>query len=73
MTASIPHGFTVDGWDFGPGQNMTPGEVSRAFRVAPKTVERWAIAGRLAFIRTPGGHRRYSRQQVEHIMRGGAS
>jgi excisionase family DNA binding protein len=64
--------FTVDGWDFSADQTMTPGEVSGAFRVDPKTVERWAKAGKLASIRTPGGHRRYSRQQVEAIMRGGA-
>lgn len=65
--------FTVGGWDFSPGQTMQPGEVATAFRVNPKTVERWAKAGKLAFILTPGGTRRYSRQQVERIMRGGAS
>jgi len=27
--------------------------------VDPKTVTRWAMAGKLAAIRTPGGHRRY--------------
>lgn len=77
MTASIPHSFIVDGWDFSPEQLMQPGEVAKAFDVDPKTVTRWAMAGRLAYIRTPAvsgtGHRRYSRQQVEHIMHGGAS
>lgn len=29
------------------------------FRVDPKTVATWARAGKLAFIRTPGGHRRF--------------
>jgi excisionase family DNA binding protein len=65
--------ITVDGWDFSPDQTMTPGEVARAFGANPKTVARWGKDGKLASICTPGGHRRYSRQQVEHIMHGGES
>ncbi|MEU4590026.1 BldC family transcriptional regulator [Micromonospora aurantiaca (nom. illeg.)] len=38
---------------------LTPGEVAKLFRVDPKTVTRWAAAGRIASIRTPGGHRRF--------------
>jgi excisionase family DNA binding protein len=38
---------------------LTPAEVAALFRVDPKTVTRWAKAGRLACIRTLGGHRRY--------------
>jgi predicted site-specific integrase-resolvase len=34
------------------------------FRVDPKTVARWAGAGRLTPIRTPGGHRRYREAEV---------
>ncbi|HEX8866244.1 MAG TPA: BldC family transcriptional regulator, partial [Lentzea sp.] len=37
---------------------LTPGEVANLFRVDPKTVTRWATAGRIGSIRTPGGHRR---------------
>jgi excisionase family DNA binding protein len=33
--------------------------VADAFRVDPKTVTRWARQGKIRFIRTPGGHRRY--------------
>ncbi|MGW5415482.1 BldC family transcriptional regulator [Actinomadura geliboluensis] len=51
---------------------MTPLEVARVFRVDPKTVTRWAQAGKLASIRTPGNVRRFSRQQVEHLLVGGA-
>ena len=52
---------------------LTPAEVAELFRVDPKTVTRWAKAGRLDSVRTPGGHRRYSRVQVlamrgEHAM-----
>jgi excisionase family DNA binding protein len=40
---------------------MTPGEVAALFRVDPKTVTKWARAGKLSPIRTLGGHRRYCR------------
>jgi excisionase family DNA binding protein len=43
---------------------LTPGEVAELVHVDPKTVTRWARAGILSSIRTPGGHRRYSRPQV---------
>ncbi|AEI10678.1 MULTISPECIES: BldC family transcriptional regulator [Cellulomonas] len=43
---------------------LTPGEVAALFRVDPKTVARWAGAGRLTPIRTPGGHRRYREAEV---------
>jgi hypothetical protein len=34
---------------------LTPGEVALMFRVDPKTVTRWASAGRIGSIRTPAG------------------
>jgi len=34
------------------------------FRVNPKTVVRWANAGLIRSIRTPGGHRRFSESDV---------
>ena len=37
---------------------LTPSEVAALFRVDPKTVTRWAKAGKLTSIRTLGGHRR---------------
>jgi excisionase family DNA binding protein len=37
---------------------LTPGEVAELFRVEPKTVTRWADAGRIASLRTTGRHRR---------------
>ncbi|WP_396445205.1 helix-turn-helix domain-containing protein [Actinomadura sp.] len=62
----------VDGWDFGPEWVIRPGEVARMFGVHRRTVARWAERGELASIRTPGGERRYSRQQVEHLLSDGA-
>jgi excisionase family DNA binding protein len=51
---------------------MTPGEVAELFRVDPKTVTRWATGGRLASIKTPGGHRRFRTKVVmEYLRRNG--
>jgi excisionase family DNA binding protein len=38
------------------------------FRVDPKTVTRWAKAGKLTAIRTLGGHRRYRRSEVQALL-----
>ncbi|MCG7426056.1 BldC family transcriptional regulator [Helcobacillus massiliensis] len=48
---------------------LTPSEVAKLFRVDPKTVTRWAQAGKLSAIRTLGGHRRYRRGEVEALLR----
>lgn len=48
---------------------LTPGEVAALFRVDPKTVSRWAKAGRLTRTRTPGGHGRYRQSDVARLMR----
>ena len=49
---------------------LTPGEVAALFRVDPKTVTRWAAAGRIGSIRTPGGHRRFRESEVRALLRG---
>ena len=49
---------------------LTPGEVATLFRVDPKTVTRWASAGRIGSIRTPGGHRRFRESEVRALLRG---
>ena len=49
---------------------LTPGEVASLFRVDPKTVTRWASAGRIGSIRTPGGHRRFRESEVRALLRG---
>lgn len=53
----------VDWNQYGP--LMTPGEVAALFRVDTKSVARW---GRLAAVRTPGGHRRYKREDVRALL-----
>ena len=58
----------IDGVDF--TEIMTPAETADALGVTRKTVTVWANAGLLASIRTPGGTRRFSRAQVEQMLRG---
>jgi excisionase family DNA binding protein len=47
---------------------LTPAEVATMFRVDPKTVTRWAKAGKLTSIRTLGGHRRYREDEVRTLL-----
>lgn len=47
---------------------LTPSEVAALFRVDPKTVTRWAKAGKLTSIRTLGGHRRYRAGEVYALL-----
>ena len=49
---------------------LTPAEVAAMFRVDPKTVTRWAKAGKLSSIRTLGGHRRYRESEVKALLTG---
>ena len=52
-----------------PENLLTPAEVATIFRVDPKTVTRWAKAGKLTAIRTLGGHRRYRQSEVQALLR----
>ena len=56
---------------YGNGQEnlLTPSEVAALFRVDPKTVTRWAKAGKLTSIRTLGGHRRYKESEVKALLK----
>jgi excisionase family DNA binding protein len=48
---------------------LTPAEVAAMFRVDPKTVTRWANAGKLTSIRTPGGQRRFRENEVTALLK----
>ena len=48
---------------------LTPSEVAALFRVDPKTVTRWAKAGKLTSIRTLGGHRRSKESEVKALLK----
>jgi excisionase family DNA binding protein len=43
---------------------LTPSEVAALLYVDPKTVSRWASAGKVSSIRTPGGHRRFLKSEI---------
>ncbi len=47
---------------------LMPAEVAVLFRVNPKTVTRWAKAGKIRSIRTLGGHRRYRQADVLALL-----
>ncbi|MER7127641.1 BldC family transcriptional regulator [Streptosporangium saharense] len=50
---------------------LTPGEVARIFGVDPKTVNRWALTGRIPSVRTPSGHRRYRESDISSFLNNG--
>ena len=68
MTAIVSH-IPVPEQASSPERLLTPGEVATLFRVDPKTVTRWASAGRIGSIRTPGGHRRFRESEVKSLLR----
>ena len=53
-----------------PEELLTPSEVAALFRVDPKTVTRWAVAGKLSCVKTLGGHRRYLASEVNALLEG---
>lgn len=49
--------------------HLTPSEVAEALLVSPATVRQWASSGQLKAELTPGGHRRFLRDEVEAFAR----
>ncbi|MFI0373376.1 BldC family transcriptional regulator [Actinomadura sp. 1N219] len=47
---------------------LTPAEVASVFRVDVKTITRWAQAGKLSFVLTLGGHRRFRESEVLALL-----
>ena len=60
----------TDGQPYDDDALLTPSEVAAMFRVNPKTVTRWARAGKISAIRTLGGHRRYRESEVRALLQG---
>ncbi|WP_256794673.1 BldC family transcriptional regulator [Terrabacter sp. Ter38] len=58
----------MDGPETAVERLLTPAEVATIFRVDPKTVSRWARAGRLHALRTLGGHRRYPESEIRALV-----
>lgn len=49
---------------------LTVSEVAQLFHVSSKTVVRWANDGKLPYMATLGGHRRFPRSAVEALVEG---
>jgi excisionase family DNA binding protein len=45
-------------------------EVADILHVSPKTVSRWAKEGKLPFLKTLGGHRRYPEAEIRDLAEG---
>lgn len=50
---------------------MTPAELAELFRVDPQTIRRWSDEGKLDYVKTPGGHRRYWKSYVRRLLEEG--
>jgi predicted site-specific integrase-resolvase len=46
---------------------ITPQEAQNMFGFHPKTLNRWALAGKIEFIKSPGGHARYSIDSLQSV------
>ncbi|GLY78871.1 helix-turn-helix domain-containing protein [Actinoallomurus iriomotensis] len=51
-----------------PNDMLKPREVAELLGVRTTTIARWAREGKLSPLRTPGGHRRYSRTAVRELL-----
>lgn len=47
---------------------LTAADLAPLFRVDPKTVSRWGRDGRIPSFRTPGGHRRFRREDIAAFL-----
>jgi excisionase family DNA binding protein len=53
-----------------PVLGLTISEAARLLGVSLSTVRRWSDAGVLPSYRTPGGQRRYNRDQLDSFLNG---
>jgi excisionase family DNA binding protein len=51
-----------------PDRYLRTAEVAKRLQVSPKTIARWAKEGKLPYLATLGGHRRYPQQAVERLL-----
>lgn len=49
------------------GNWFTVGEAAKFIGVSEPTLRKWTDAGKIAVFRTPGGHRRYLRAELEQF------
>ena len=51
-----------------PPSYLRTAEVATLLHVSPKTVAHWAKEGKLPFMRTLGGHRRYPEAKIRELL-----
>jgi excisionase family DNA binding protein len=51
-----------------PPRYLRTAEVADVMYVSPKTVSRWAKEGKLPFMKTLGGHRRYPEAKIRELV-----
>jgi excisionase family DNA binding protein len=51
-----------------PPSYLRAAEVAALLQVSPKTVARWAKEGKLPFMKTLGGHRRYPAAKIRELL-----
>ena len=51
-----------------PPSYLRAAEVADILHVSPKTVSRWAKEGKLPFMKTLGGHRRYPEAKIRELV-----
>lgn len=61
--------IAIDESGTAPREYLTRSEVARLFGVSPATVARWTREGKLPFLLTLGGQRRYAREQIVDLVR----
>lgn len=47
---------------------LRPSEVAHYLAVDPKTVTRWAKLGKINYVTTPGGHRRFHADVIRKMI-----
>ena len=47
---------------------LRPGQVAMLFQVSRRTISDWARAGRIPWVETPGGHRRFRLSDVRALV-----
>lgn len=48
--------------------SYSPFQVARALGISQSTIKRWCDSGKIAFVRTQGGHRRIERQALDQFL-----
>jgi excisionase family DNA binding protein len=51
-----------------PDRYLGAAGAAALLQVSPKTVSRWAKEGKLPYLRTLGGHRRYSERRLRELL-----